>query len=216
MGKFIDLTGQRFGRVVALKPAGRNKQQNVIWSCICDCGKTAIVSQSNLVRALKGVNVSCGCFKKENARKLLTTHGLSKDELGKQSRLYGIWADMKRRCLNPDREEFQNYGGRGIGFCEGWSEYKPFYEWAMANGYRDDLTLERRDNNKGYSPDNCKWATMKEQKNNTRRNHLITYDGRTMTLTAWAGSLGMKVNTLWLRIKKGWPIEKVLTRRVIL
>lgn len=210
MGKFIDLKGQRFGRLTAIKPTGRNRQQNSLWHCLCDCGNTVTVSQSNLHRASKGYNTSCGCLKKENSRKQLTTHGLS------ETRLYEIWCGMKKRCLSPTNQAYANYGGRGITICEEWLDFKRFYEWAMKNGYQDHLTLERKNNNKGYSSDNCKWATQKEQVSNTRRNHLITHDGRTMTLTAWAETLGMKVNTLWLRIKKGWTIEKALTRRVIL
>jgi hypothetical protein len=120
---------------------------------------------------------------------------------------------MKKRCFSPTDQAYSNYGGRGITICDEWLVFERFYEWAMANGYQDHLTIERKDNNKGYSPGNCKWATMKEQANNTRRSHLITHNGQTMTVTAWAKSVGIKVNTLWARIKKGWPVERALERR---
>jgi len=207
VGRFLNLTGQRFGRLVALKQVGKNKQQNANWLCICDCGNTVTISQSNLHRASKGYNTSCGCLRRENSRKQLTTHGLS------ETRLYEIWCGMKKRCFSPTDQAYSNYGGRGITICDEWLVFERFYEWAMANGYQDHLTIERKDNNKGYSPGNCKWATMKEQANNTRRSHLITHNGQTMTVTAWAKSVGIKVNTLWARIKKGWPVERALERR---
>jgi hypothetical protein len=118
---------------------------------------------------------------------------------------------MKKRCLLSTNQAYANYGGRGIIICDEWLDFKKFYEWAMANGYLDHLTIERKDSNKGYTPDNCRWATQKEQNNNTQRNHFITHNGRTLTLTAWAESLGIRVGTLWQRLKNGWSVERALT-----
>lgn len=217
MAKLIDLTGQRFGRLVVIESAGLTKQKNGLWRCRCDCGNIVLSSQSNLNKGTKkyGGTKSCGCLRKNNAIKQLTTHGLSRDNLGQQSRLYGIWANMKRRCLNPKRPEFINYGGRGIGFCKEWMEYKPFYRWAITHGYKSDLTLDRKDNNKGYSPENCRWITKKEQQNNRRDNRTLTHNGVTLTMSEWAVSQGIRVGTLWERLKKGWSVERALTKRRI-
>lgn len=104
------------------------------------------------------------------------------------------------------------YGGRGIGICKEWMEYTDFKRWAMVSGYKQRLTLERIDNNKGYSPINCRWANYKEQANNRRNNAVIEYDGQKKTLAMWADETGINLYTLWSRINKhGWPIEKALT-----
>lgn len=211
MSRSIDLTGQRFGRLVALKQAGKNKQQNALWLCLCDCGKTVIVSQNNL---RKGGTKSCGCFKADCGRNQFMTHGLSKDENGKQTRLYGIWAGIKKRCLNPRNQAYKDYGGRGILIVEAWLLFENFYAWAMSHGYRDDLTIERKDVNGNYCPENCIWIPLKNQARNTRGNHIITYDGKTMLLTDWTKTTGIDRSTLALRLKKGWTEERALTETV--
>lgn len=142
------------------------------------------------------------------------------------SRLNRIYYCMRTRCLNPNFKEFKHYGGRGITICKEWADpeiialgrrgrvtkgWLAFKNWAMLNGYKDDLTLDRIDNNKGYSPDNCRWVTMKTQCNNTRRNHLITYKGKTQSLSAWCNELGLNYSTVRARLNTyHWTAERAL------
>lgn len=133
---------------------------------------------------------------------------------GYGTRLYEIWRSLKKRCLNPKTEQYSNYGGRGITVCDEWRDsFQAFYDWAMANGYRDDLTLDRIDGNGNYEPSNCRWATWKEQQNNRRNNHFITYNGETKTLKQWSEQVGIDWDILYSRLKKGWSVEKALTTK---
>lgn len=139
----------------------------------------------------------------------LLQHGLS------HTRLYATWRGMLSRCDNREDKYFKDYGRRGIAVCSEWKDFENFYTWAIANGYDDSLTIERIDNDKGYSPDNCRWATAKEQSNNRRSNHLLTHRGKIQTLKQWSDELGINYQTLQSRIHaSGWPIEKALTTPV--
>ena len=136
---------------------------------------------------------------------------------GKQpSRLYRIWSNMKNRCTNPNADNYLFYGGRGIKVCDEWrDDFIPFRDWAIANGYTDKLTLDRIDNDGNYEPSNCRWETHLHQCNNTRRNHLLTFQGETHTISEWARIVGMRPDTLERRINhRGWSVEKALTTRV--
>lgn len=136
---------------------------------------------------------------------MATKHNMSK------TRLYGIWALMKSRCGNPKITQYKYYGERGIKVCDEWSDFLAFYDWAINNGYSDTLTLDRRDVNGNYEPSNCEWVTMKEQCNNRTNNRLITYNGKTLTVSQWADERGIKQNTLNKRINRGhWDIGRAL------
>lgn len=121
---------------------------------------------------------------------------------------------MRTRCYSESHKSYPEYGGRGITVCDEWKNSSDsFIEWALENGYNDSLTLDRIDNNKGYSPNNCRWATMKEQANNTRKNVVIKYNGEEKTISQWADELGINRNTLSNRIKRGWSVERAFETR---
>lgn len=158
MGKIIDLTGKRFGRLTVIEKAEKkDKYNNIYWNCKCDCGNFRCVSTRNLNR---GDTKSCGCLKHESKT---TIHGKYKERIHKE------WRGILHRCKNPSASHYENYGGRGISVCDEWSGkdgFINFYKWSMENGYSDNLTLDRKDNDKGYSPDNCRWVTHMENCHN--------------------------------------------------
>jgi hypothetical protein len=164
MGAKIDITGRRFGSLTATKPtSNRNNQGGIIWECICDCGNVAYAAAHDLT---KGNTHSCGC-----SRKKPRPNRVKYDYPGVGSRLYRIWSNMKTRCTNDHHDyRFSRYGGRGITMCELWkNDFGAFREWALANGYSDNLTIDRIDNDAGYEPGNCRWATMSEQSFNRHK-----------------------------------------------
>ena len=127
------------------------------------------------------------------------------------TRLYQIWNGMKQRCQNPKTINYKGYGGKGISVCEEWNNsFTAFYEWSMQNGYNDNLTIDRKDNNGNYEPANCRWATNKEQQNNTSYTRLYTYNGETLSIMQWAEKTGIHPNMLYKRLYRGWNIEKAL------
>jgi len=142
-----------------------------------------------------GVTHSCGCLREDYYKKPKLKHG----QYG--TRLYHIWDNMKRRCNNPENPGFYLYGERGITLCSEWIEFQPFYNWAIVNGYKDDLQLDRRNNDKGYSPDNCRWVTSKVNNRNKRTNRIITYNGESKLLKEWSEYLGINYSTLRKRLR---------------
>lgn len=163
MPTLIDLTGQRFGRLTVIMREGRDSNGSATWFCKCDCGSACVVRGTSLMR---GYTNSCGCLHREFAGNNLSTHRKSK------IRLHTVWKSMKTRCYNPHSNYYRRYGGRGITICNEWKDdFQAFYDWAMANGYdenapRGKCTIDRIDNDKGYSPDNCRWVDMKTQISN--------------------------------------------------
>lgn len=211
MGKYRDLTGQKFGRLTAIKDAGRTKNMQVLWLCKCDCGGMTVTQGAHLT---SGHTKSCGCLHKEKIRTNNEKHGVLKNLYGKLPRIYRIWARMKQRCMDPKVKEYYRYGGRGISVCKEWLEFEPFYKWAMANGYRDDLTIDRINNDGNYEPGNCRWVTYQEQVINSTSSKLITYKGETKNIKNWAKTLGIPYTALMHRIRKGWSIERAFTQPI--
>lgn len=201
MGRKIrDLTGQKFGMLTAIKrvedKVSSTGKHYVMWLCKCDCGNDKVVARSALV---KNETRSCGCLKGES-------HGMS------NTRLNEIWMGMKRRCNDPQRKDYKNYGGRGIKVCDEWEKsFIAFRDWALTNGYNDTLTIERMDVNGNYEPENCTWATREEQANNKRDNRFLTYNGKTQTVSQWSRELDISENTIRNRINQGLTDEEVLT-----
>ena len=167
MPVFRDLTGHRFGRLVAIGRCGTSPAGNAIWLCQCDCGSETKVLGLDLTR---NHTSSCGCLRNELSAIRCTKHSKSR------TRLHTIWKAMNQRCCNPANKEYHRYGGRGITVCDEWqNDFQVFYDWAIANGYdgnapRGQCTIDRTDNDKGYNPDNCRWVDMKTQSNNRSNN----------------------------------------------
>lgn len=159
MSSLKDLTGQRFGRRTVIGRAGSDRRGCATWLCLCDCGNESVVTGAELRKNRSG---SCGCMRKER----LTIHGK------KKTRLYKVWEGIKTRCYNPSHKAYERYGGRGITVCDEWlHDFQVFFNWAVANGYdehapRGQCTIDRIDNDRGYSPDNCRWVDAKTQNNN--------------------------------------------------
>jgi len=167
-----------------------------MFKCRCDCGNIANVFSCNLK---SGKTLSCGCLKNEELRKRSLTHGMSK------TKIYNIWILMHRRCNNPKIKDYPNYGGRGIRVCDHWNRFENFYA-DMGEG-PDKLTLERIDNNGNYNSENCKWATRKEQRRNSRNTRKIEYQGKTKYLIEWAKELKISYHALYKRLWRGHSVE---------
>ena len=205
--KAIDLTGRKFGRLEVIKEAPKipgNKNRR--WLCRCKCGKETIVFGHNLK---SGHAKSCGCALKEYDIAKNTIHGK------RYHRLYNIWCKIKERCHNPNSKAYSRYGGRGIKLCQEWDEnFENFYIWACENGYNTNLTIDRIDNNQGYSPDNCRWATTKTQNNNTSQNRYFTVNEKTMTQRQWEELLGLPRGKLWKIRNSGKNVEEYIAKRL--
>lgn len=178
----------------------------VYCDCTCECTnkKNHIVISS----LISGNTKSCGCLNKELTIERNTKHGQAKR--GKKTRLYEIWNSMRKRCDNPNTASSKGYYDKGIKYCDEWNEFSIFQKWAEENGYDENLTLERKDNSKGYNPDNCCWIPKSEQSKNRTTNHYITYNGETHTLTDWAKIRNINRSTLTKRLKNGWSISESL------
>lgn len=201
MSKPLDLTGKRFGRLVAVELSKRTSD-GYYWRCQCDCGNEIEVYASSLH---KGLTKSCGCLIKDvlsERNKKNAKHGMSR------SRLYRTYYGMKHRCYDPKDSHYKNYGAKGITICNEWLEsFKAFQDWALANGYTDELTIDRIDNSKGYSPSNCRWATKAQQVRNSSATKYYTYKGKTLCIADWAKEKGISKASLYQRLERGIPFE---------
>lgn len=194
-GKFVDLTGQRFGNLTVLEYRGKST-----WLCRCDCGTEREVRGDHL---RYGHSHSCGCLQGP------IKHGHAKG--GSRPAEYRAWMNMRQRCKNEADQDFANYGGRGITVCERWQEFASFYE-DMGPRPSPDHSLDRIDNDGPYSPDNCRWATRQEQQRNTRRNKLLTYKGKTQCIAEWADEIGLSYQGLLYRLRTYEDVNRALTK----
>jgi len=198
------LVGIEFGRLTVTGLDHRKNSFNY-WECQCSCGKVRVVRGDSLS---KGSTRSCGCLTVDMAIKTHTKH----DKWG--TRIYMIWNGMKQRCENEKDKAYKNYGARGIGFCDEWSDFNNFYNWSMDNGYVDDLSIDRIDNNGNYEPKNCRWATFAIQARNKRGNRFITHGGETMCWKDWESKLNLSRGLIRNRLLRGWSEEQALTTNV--
>lgn len=199
---FRNLTGQRFGMLEVVSYVGQ-KYPHQLWLCRCDCGKETIKRANNLLTP--GHTNSCGClFIHKRAAGLRTRHGQSRTPE------WNAWMNIKARCYDHANKSYHNYGGRGITVCPQWLESFEVFRTDVGPRPSAKLTLERIDNNRGYEPGNCRWATRREQNANTRRNRMLTVHGETKPLPTWAHQYGLKPQTLWARLKSGWSDEKAV------
>lgn len=191
-----DLTGQRFGRLVVIGVDDRGTRKTYLY-CQCDCGTVKSIRSDGL---LSGAVKSCGCLKREQDKTNLTANHKHKMS---HTRPYVIWQGMKSRCYNHNDSRYDRYGGRGVTVCDEWrDDFTAFYEWALKNGYEDNLTIDRIDNDKGYSPDNCRWADTETQCRNRSTNINITIGNSTRTLTEWCEIFELDFKTVDARYQR--------------
>lgn len=204
-----NIIGMKFGRLTVLKEIEKNKNLRT-FECICECGNKKIVFKKYLKN---GDTRSCGCLKIEylKNKSIGLKHGMSR------TKFYKMYDSIKKRCLNKNNKDYKNYGGRGIKICNEWlnkeNGFINFYNWAIENGYKEGLTIDRINNNGNYEPNNCRWVTNKEQQRNTRNNVFLTYNGETHCLSEWAEILGLTDSCIKGRYFRNLPIEKILSTK---
>ena len=196
--KPLALTGQKFGRLFVTGHAV-NKSRKTFWHVRCDCGVARIVMGTHLRR---GNTTSCGCKGRETLNKRNVTHGFT------GTKTYVCWQNMRKRCQDSRNVAFEYYGGRGITVCERWRKFENFLQDMGVQP--PGLTIERIDNNAGYSPGNCKWATYLEQSSNSRKSRLLTSQGMTLTMRQWDKKLGRSEGRVALRLRRGWSVRRAL------
>jgi hypothetical protein len=210
---YNNIIGKRFGNLVVISQSedyitkdGTKRKQ---YLCKCDCGNKKIILGYSL---FTNNTKSCGCLSSINTIHRNTKHGKS------NTRLYSIYRGMKARCYYKSERSYKDYGGKGIIICKEWlnsdTGFINFYNWAIKNGYKNNLTIDRINNDINYSPDNCRWVDMNTQANNHTNNRLLTYKGDTKTIKQWSEITGLKYMTLMSRINRGWNIEKAITNKI--
>ncbi len=203
MGKPIDMTGQRHGRLSVIEMAGHNKHRQRLWRCVCDCGETTEVL-GFLLRYEQ--TRSCGCLAREAIASVNKKHGKSK------SQIWSMHRSMMDRCYLQTSTAYKNYGGRGITVCKRWHDFENFY--ADMGDKPKGMTLERMDNDGPYTPDNVRWASYKDQANNRRSNVVLEFEGKKQTMQQWSDEMGLKIQTVWARLNRGWSVDRALTEEV--
>ena len=202
----VNMTGMVFGRLTVIERVENDNQGNARWLCQCECGNKKIVRGGSL---RQGRIRSCGCLLAESSKKrmttLLTKHGLA------GSKLYRVYCAMCERCEKPSCSEYHRYGGRGIKVCDEWlHDRNSFFEWAMKNGYKEGLQIDRINNDGNYEPSNCRWVTQIENCNNTSKNVFLEHNNERHTLSEWSRLLGINRSTIYSRYKAGKSPAEIL------
>lgn len=189
-----DIKSQKFNRLTVIEYVGLDKNFKRLWKCKCDCGREIVVDTSSLTT---GNTKSCGCYKNEMIKTLNLKHGKS------HIKLYYVWQEMKKRCLNPKSKSYKNYGKRGITVCNEWADnFETFAKWAIRNGYKEGLSIDRVNNNGNYEPNNCRWVTSKIQTRNTRRNRYIILKNEKILITDACNIIHKPISTVYSRAKR--------------
>jgi hypothetical protein len=193
-----DLKGQRFGRLVAIEFCGNNKHGCSMWLCKCDCGN---IKQYNSAYLRSGDTKSCGCYLKDKVSGMFSTHRMSK------TKIYETWAHMKQRCYDPNQDRYEHYGGRGIKVCEKWQVFEGFYE-DMGATHKPGLSLERKDVNGDYCPENCEWIPLQLQAQNKTNSIILEVNNVRGDLAELCRIFDVKYNTVYMRMRRGWTPEE--------
>lgn len=200
--KFQNLSGQKFGKLTVLKRI-KNKGHNPHFLCLCECGN---LKECDSYMLKYGKITSCGCDSKQKRIIAHTKHNETK------TRLYNIWQQMKQRCYNEKSISFIYYGQKNITICNEWKyDYLNFRNWAMNNGYKENLTLDRIDTKGNYCPENCRWISNAKQQRNKNNNRFLTFKNKTLCVAEWSEKTGIKSQTIYQRLRRNWTIERTLT-----
>lgn len=194
MAAKIDISGRRYGRLVAIERAQPRNGQN-FWTFDCDCGIRKEIRRSHVTA---GRTTNCGCSSPSYK------HGQA------HTRMWQTWKAMKQRCNNPNVAAYHRYGGRGISYYPGWEKFEAFFKWAESAGYADDLELDRIDNDGNYTPENCQFISHKANSQKTGKVRLVTIDGREQPIFEVARARGLEVRTVHARLQRGWSLEDAL------
>lgn len=197
----INEVGNKYGRLLVTKYVGKIKNKTS-WECICDCGNTKIVPGINL---RTGQTRSCGCLHREQLIARQKKYDVPK-------RLRYIWHKIIDRCENEKNVAYKYYGGKGIKVCDTWHDSYQFFQWAMSNGYSENLTIDRINFNGNYEPNNCRWVSFKKQQNNKSNNRYETINGITKTVQEWCEYYEVKTALVWNRLTRGWAFEDALLK----
>lgn len=202
MKKSKEMIGKKFGCLTILGISSHtDKFKHKYLDCKCDCGKVKAIAMYHIT---SGASRSCGCKVTEATIRRNTTHG------GTGTRLFNIWASMRKRCTNPNEKAYKHYGARGIKISSEWSNFDAFRDWSLNHGYDDSLTIDRINVNGDYCPSNCRWISNEEQSRNRTNNRRITINGETRLMVDWLKESPVSATTVYDRLRKGWTVEDAL------
>lgn len=206
MAEFIDLTNRKFNMLTVKERVSNSKQGKARWKCLCKCGNYCIVESSKL---LNETTKSCGCYRKSRIGDESRKHGKTR------TKIYKTWCHIKQRCFDKNDTRYNDWGGRGITICDEWKDdFQAFCDYVskLENFGKVGYSIDRINNDGNYEPGNVRWVTKIVQNNNTRRNHYLTYNGKTQTIAQWAEELGINPYMVYSRINKyHWSVKDALT-----